>query len=176
MLSSTRRRWIGAMLAGALVATMTSCTSDPSWGPRGEPAIPADEVAAGGPLVGDPSLVPDELTCTANEGNEPWYPGMAAFEVHDSGRTHLYGCATFPGSTSDANQVFAYQSDDIYVTPYNIVDRGPTSSSSMAAAMATAPRRRVPSCRAWSRAPSERSGGGCSSTPTSRVSGTTREY
>ena len=87
--------------------------------------MPADEQAAGGPLVGDPELVSGEQSCAAGEGNAPWYPTIAAFEVHDSDRTHLYDCAHFLGSMSGSNQVFAYSSQQEYATPYNIVDEGP---------------------------------------------------
>jgi hypothetical protein len=84
-----------------------------------------DEQAANGPLVGDPTLIPGEDSCTSAEQNEPWYPTIAAFEVHDSARTHLYACAHFLGSTGAPNDVLAYQSNDVYVTPYNIVTGGP---------------------------------------------------
>ena len=57
----------------------------------------------------------------------PWYPTIAAFEVHDSNRTHLYDCAHFTGSMSGTNQVFAYSSPLHYPTPYNIVDEGWTA-------------------------------------------------
>jgi hypothetical protein len=87
--------------------------------------VPVDEQAANGPLVGDPDLVSGEQSCVAAAGNAPWYPTIAAFEVHDSNRTHLYGCAHFTGSMSGTNQVFAYSSPQDYPTPYNIVDEGP---------------------------------------------------
>jgi PQQ-like domain len=87
--------------------------------------VPADEQAANGPLVGDPSLIPGEQSCVAAEGNAPWYPAIAAFEVHDSNRTHLYDCAHFTGSMSGPSQVFAYSSPQDYPTPYNVVDEGP---------------------------------------------------
>ncbi|MFE6254482.1 hypothetical protein [Agromyces sp. NPDC057865] len=118
---------VGALVVAAATATLTGCISFLPPGTHGGASTPpADETAAGGPLVGDPDLLPGERACTLTEGNAPWYPGMAAFEVHDSDRTHLYGCASFLGDTGgDDNQVFAYQSDEIYITPYNIVDRGP---------------------------------------------------
>ena len=50
---------------------------------------------------------------------------MAAFEVHDAGRTHLYGCASFLGAMNGPNRVFAHSSATDYITPYNIIDRGP---------------------------------------------------
>ncbi len=75
--------------------------------------------------MGDPNLISGEQSCVAAEDNAPWYPTIAAFEVHDSSRTHLYDCAHFTGSMSGGNQVFAYSSPQVYITPYNIVDHGP---------------------------------------------------
>ncbi|MEE1783236.1 hypothetical protein PUR71_09960 [Streptomyces sp. SP17BM10] len=116
-----------AALVVALVLGLTACSSS---GPgtrvadAHQSSPPADVVAAGGPLVGDPTLVPGEQSCAAAEGNAPWYPTIAAFEVHDSHRTHLYACAHFQGAPSN-NQVYAHSSQQVYATPYNIVDRGP---------------------------------------------------
>ncbi len=59
------------------------------------------------------------------EANAPWYPTMAAFEVHDSARTRVYAFAHFLGSSDGANEVLAYSSTDIYETPYSIVTLGP---------------------------------------------------
>jgi hypothetical protein len=50
---------------------------------------------------------------------------IAAFEVYDSARTHLDPCAHFRGSETAANRVLAYESTDVYPTPYNIVTEGP---------------------------------------------------
>ncbi|MGW4890939.1 hypothetical protein ACWEQL_01530 [Kitasatospora sp. NPDC004240] len=117
-----------AAVMTALFLALAGCSgSDSGKGPvtsRSSASVPADESAAGGPLVGDPSLIPGEQSCATAEGNAPWFPTIAAFEVHDSARTHLYACAHFLGASSD-NQVFAHGSDQVYVTPYNIVDRGP---------------------------------------------------
>jgi hypothetical protein len=89
-------------------------------------SVPADETRAAGPLAGNQALVTGEQSCAQAEKNQPWYPTIAAFEVHDSARTHLYGCAHFPGSTSSTNNtVYAYSSQQTYPTPYNIVDHGP---------------------------------------------------
>ena len=38
---------------------------------------------------------------------------------------HLYSCAHFQGVQSSGNQVFTYTSQQTYITPYNLVDRGP---------------------------------------------------
>ncbi|MFF0410388.1 hypothetical protein ACFYUY_08100 [Kitasatospora sp. NPDC004745] len=117
-------------LAAAVMAVLLGLSGCSSSGSAPRPAgshgssPPADETAAGGPLVGDPALVQDERSCAAQEGNAPWYPTIAAFEVHDSNRTHRYGCAHYTGAPS-GNQVYAYSSQQVYATPYNIVDRGP---------------------------------------------------
>jgi hypothetical protein len=84
-----------------------------------------DEQAANGPLVGEPTLISGEQSCERSHPNAPWFPTIAAFEVYDSARTHLYGCAHFLGSTTASNKVLAYQSTDVYQTPYNIVTEGP---------------------------------------------------
>ena len=129
-MSGLQRSWWVA-LAAAVVVALAACTGSASHQagerPRASPtaSVPADEQAANGPLVGDPSLIPGERSCAAAEVNTPWYPTIAAFEVHDSNRTHLYDCAHFTGSMSGANQVFAYSSPQDYITPYNIVDHGP---------------------------------------------------
>jgi hypothetical protein len=91
-------------------------------------SVPADETRANGPLVGDPTLVAGEQSCAEGEQNLPWYPTIAAFEVHDSNRTHLYGCAHFSGTpTAASNTVFAFSSQQTYTTPYNLVELGPNA-------------------------------------------------
>ncbi|MEU1287985.1 hypothetical protein [Kitasatospora sp. NPDC005856] len=111
-----------ALLVGLCACSSSGSGARPADSHGSSP--PADEVAAGGPLVGDPTLVSGEQSCAAAEANAPWYPTIAAFEVHDSNRTHLYACAHFEGAPSN-NQVYAYSSQQVYATPYNIVDRGP---------------------------------------------------
>ncbi len=126
---SNRLRVPALLAVSVLVAAVsTACTGSPipSQSVASTTSVPADEARANGPLVGDPALVPGEQSCVQAEGNRPWYPTIAAFEVHDSNRTHLYACAHFLGSTSSAdNTVYAYSTQQIYTTPYNIVDRGP---------------------------------------------------
>ncbi len=129
-MNGLRRFWwvaLTAAVAVVLAACTGSASNQASKRPRATAtaSVPADEQAANGPLVGDPSLIAGEQSCVAAEANPPWYPAIAAFEVHDSGRTHLYDCAHFTGSMSGSNQVFAYSSPQDYITPYNIVDRGP---------------------------------------------------
>ena len=118
------RRCAVLVVALALGAAACSGAAAKTTG-RGGSDVPANEQAANGPLSGDPTLVASEQGCVQSEHNAPWYPTIAAFEVHDSNRTHLYPCAHFQGAMSNDNQVFAYSSQQDYITPYNIVDRGP---------------------------------------------------
>ncbi len=125
------RRSHTALFVGAVTVcvALSGCTSDPGpiAGARSErsPTVPAEVAAANGPLVGDAAATTAELDCLSSKDNAPWSDSMAAFEVHDSERTHLYDCASFRGSTEGPNRVFAYASAQQFVTPYNIVDRGP---------------------------------------------------
>ena len=125
-----RVTWRRLAVAGAVVIGVLAVGAVGYWlgdddGSSASTTITPDEQAANGPLVGDPSLVASEEACSKDEGNAPWYPTIAAFEVHDSARTHLYECAHYLGSSSDANDVLAYSSTDVYETPYNIVTLGP---------------------------------------------------
>lgn len=124
---SRRLRWIAIAIV-AITALGTLGLFVWSNGPAGSTSsVPADIQAANGPLVPDAGALAHERACLAKQRNAPWSPTMAAFEVHDSARTHLYPCATFLGSMDGQNQVFAYSSTDVYPTPYNIVDRGPNA-------------------------------------------------
>jgi hypothetical protein len=121
-----RRRGIGVavVVAVAMLTPAGMTAAAPRTGAQGD-SEPANEQTANGPVVGDPTLLGAEQECIRSAGNTPWFPTMGAFEVHDSDRTHLYDCAHFLGDDSSSNDVFAYSSTQQYVTPYNIVDRGP---------------------------------------------------
>ena len=126
-----RHRWlwiVGAAILIAVVVLVAAVVIYEDESPESSKAATsptADEQAAGGPLVGDSTLIAGEQSCAKESPNPPWFPTIAAFEVHDSPRTHLYACAHFLGSTAAANNVLAYKSTDVYPTPYNIVTKGP---------------------------------------------------
>lgn len=83
-----------------------------------------NQIAAGGPIPPNYTLVQQEAKCIAGQKNPPWYPTMNAFERGDSNRTGLYKCATFTGSFTGPNQVYAYRSPDSYYAPAIMVTRG----------------------------------------------------
>ena len=114
-----------ALVALALIAA--GCGGSKSSSTTSTTGTTPDEQAANGPLVGNPTLIGGEQSCEQSHPNPPWFPTIAAFEVYDSARTHLYGCAHFLGSTTSSNKVLAYESTDVYQTPYNIVTEGPNN-------------------------------------------------
>jgi hypothetical protein len=123
-----RRRLVSGFCALMLVTVAllsAGCGSSKSSSTTSASSTTADEHAANGPLVGDPALISSEQSCERSHPNPPWFPTIAAFEVYDSARTHLYGCAHFLGSMTGTNRVLAYSSPDVYQTPYNIVTEGP---------------------------------------------------
>jgi len=52
--------------------------------------------------------------------NSPWYPSLAAFEHHDSGRTHLFPDAYFGGQFTGPNNVRMTKSTAQYPSGWNI--------------------------------------------------------
>ena len=58
------------------------------------------------------------------EQNIPWYPTLLSYEHHDGTRSHLYDCATFTGSFTGPNIVYAYRSPERYYTPSMMATRG----------------------------------------------------
>lgn len=83
-----------------------------------------NQIAAGGPIPPNYTLVQQEAKCIAEQENPPWYPTMLGYERGDSNRTGLYACATFTGSFTEPNQVYGYKSPDKYYTPAVMVTRG----------------------------------------------------
>jgi hypothetical protein len=126
-----RHRWLWAIGGGVfvvvlvVVAAVVIYENNSPESSKAATTPTANEQAANGPLVGDPTLISGEQSCEKDNPNPPWFPTIAAFEVYDSARTHLYGCAHFLGSTTLSNNVLAYESTDVYQTPYNIVTKGP---------------------------------------------------
>jgi len=59
------------------------------------------------------------MTPAAN-ANLPWYPSLAAFEHHDSARTHLFPEATFGGDFGGKNKVASTVSPSKYPSGWNI--------------------------------------------------------
>ena len=81
---------------------------------NGSSMLTPDQLAAGGPLPGNLSLIESEQECIRSLQNQttwaPWYPTMASTEHGGSERAAVFECAHFGGSFTEPNQVYAYQS------------------------------------------------------------------
>ena len=142
---------LALFLAGCGGSSSSSTTTSAST--TATTTTTSDLQAANGPLVGNPTLIAGEQSCVQSAPNQPWFATMAAFEVHDSARTHLYACAHFLGSSTSSNNVLAYESTDVYPKRHTTSSpRARTTSTSTAAATATTRPRRGRWSRASSRA------------------------
>jgi len=89
-----------------------------------------NQLAAGGPLPGNLSLIQSEQECINSLQNQttwaPWYPTMASTEHGGSERAAVFECAHFGGSFTEPNQVYAYESPtSLGGVPSYLVTRGP---------------------------------------------------
>jgi len=79
-----------------------------------EIGLTSNEIAANGPLPGDVSLYLKELACAEKLPTPGYYPSINGAELTDAQRSGLFTCATFTGSFSGANKVYAWRSEDGY--------------------------------------------------------------
>jgi len=73
-----------------------------------------DEKAANGPLPGDHSLVEEEHRGAAGVASPGYYPSLAGAEISGADRSGCFPFASFTGSHTGPNQVFAWRSEDEY--------------------------------------------------------------
>lgn len=75
--------------------------------------LTSNEIAANGPLPGNLTLYAKELACQ-EKLKTGYYPSLNGAEIADAQRSGIFPCATFTGSHTGANQVFAWRSQDDY--------------------------------------------------------------
>lgn len=109
-----------AMTGYAIVGSGNKSTYNIPYSPR----ITPNEIATGGPIPPNYTLAQQEQKCIATKQNAPWYSTMNAYERGNGNRTGLYDCATFTGSLTGPNSVYAYRSPDRYYTPAIMSTRG----------------------------------------------------
>jgi hypothetical protein len=121
-----------AMLASLSLVAMNAVTGYVNAGTSGpvSSALTPDQLAAGGPLPGNLSLIESEQECINSLQNQttwaPWYPTMASTEHGGSERAAVFECAHFGGSFTEPNQVYAYESPtSLGGVPSFIVTREP---------------------------------------------------
>ena len=79
-----------------------------------KPSLTANELAAGGPIAGDLSLIESELAIAASHTSPGYYPSLNAAEIADSARSGFFPAASFTGLFDGPNQVYAWRSEDSY--------------------------------------------------------------
>jgi hypothetical protein len=96
-------------MMGAMPSFVNASMSSPI-----DSTLTPNQLAAGGHLPGNLSLIEEEQECIKSSQNEstwaPWYPTMASTEHCSSERAAVFECAHFGGSFTEPNQVYAYQS------------------------------------------------------------------
>lgn len=79
----------------------------------GKIGLTSNEIAANGPLPGELTLYAKELACQ-EKLKTGYYPSLNGAEIADAQRSGIFPCATFTGSYTGSNQVFAWRSQDEY--------------------------------------------------------------
>jgi len=88
-------------------------------------SLTSNEVAANGPLPGDVTLYEKELACAEKLSTPGYYLSINGAEIADAQRSGLFPCATFTGSFTGPNQVYAWRSEDSYEGTTYINNRKP---------------------------------------------------
>lgn len=73
-----------------------------------------NEKAANGPLPGDHTLVADEHRGSAGIASPGYYPSLSGAEISGADRSGCFPYASFTGSFTEPNRVFAWRSEDDY--------------------------------------------------------------
>lgn len=89
-----------------------------------EVGLTSNEVAANGPLPGDIALYQKELACQEKLATS-YYPSLNGAEIADAIRSGIFPCATFSGSFTEPNKVFAWRSQDDYLDASYLNNRKP---------------------------------------------------
>ncbi|MGA9373104.1 MAG: hypothetical protein WBV53_14735 [Solirubrobacterales bacterium] len=76
--------------------------------------LTGNEKAANGPLPGDHTLVEAEHRGSASIASPGYYPSLNGAEIADSERSGCFPYASFTGSHTEPNTVFAWKSEDTY--------------------------------------------------------------
>ena len=84
-----------------------------------------NENAANGPLPGDHRLVEEEHRGAARVASPGYYPSLNGAEISGADRSGCFPSASFTGSFTGRNQVFAWRSEDDYQATTFLCSREP---------------------------------------------------
>jgi len=118
------------LVSSAVIMLLGLPSDTKASGENSTMTLSPNQMAAGGPLPGNLSLIDSEQECINSLQNEttwsPWYPTMANTEHGGSERAAVFECAHFGGSFTEPNRVYAYQSpNSLGGVPSWIVTREP---------------------------------------------------
>ncbi|TMV07523.1 hypothetical protein FGK63_08610 [Ruegeria sediminis] len=98
-----------------LLAVATFATSSASaQSTTGSASDPSNSSAANGPFPGDLSAMQREWGCAQARETPGYFRSLNGAEVSDSKRSQTYECASFLGSMTGENEVYAWHSADAY--------------------------------------------------------------
>jgi hypothetical protein len=105
-----------ALVAVAFFALVAVGGAVPVWSTHAQSVHhrSENEKAANGPLPGDVSLYDQEFRESARYSSPGYYPSLNGAEIADAQRSGLYPQATFTGSFTEPNVVYAWRSQDRY--------------------------------------------------------------
>jgi hypothetical protein len=101
---------IAILAATPALAQTSTVTTDAAASTTPAPDI----AAANGPFPGDLSKIEEGWTCTRQLDTPGYFRSLNGAEVADAQRSQFYPCASFLGSMTGPNQVFAWRSQDSY--------------------------------------------------------------
>jgi outer membrane protein assembly factor BamB len=115
----TRRNFVTTLKTswlGVIGAVLLCCPAlAQSSGQAADTAAPLDNfAAANGPLPGDLAQAQKDWECSQARETPGYFRALNGAEVSDSERSQFYPCATFLGSMTGPNTVYAWRSADSY--------------------------------------------------------------
>lgn len=84
-----------------------------------------NEKSANGPIPGDLAIIQKEWECLQNLPSPGYFKGLNSAEIGNGERSGLFPCATFTGSFTEPNEVFAWKSEEKYESCTYINNRKP---------------------------------------------------
>ena len=106
---------VAVVLLGYIAYRLTWTVVSPKVANKAaEIGLTQNQIAANGPLPGDVSLYAKELACQQAISTPGYYPSLNGAEISDAHRSGIFPCASFLGSYTGNNNVFAWRSIDDY--------------------------------------------------------------
>jgi hypothetical protein len=110
--------------ANTTTTSATTTTNNNNNNTTSATPLTPNQIAAGGPIPPNWTMALEEAECAATVENPPFFPTVTPAEHFNGERQDYFPCAQFPGSMTEPNDVYAYQSSDVYVTPFSLATRG----------------------------------------------------